>query len=56
VDIIRSNSGLLVLEVNSSPGLKGIGTSTQRDIAGQIVQFIKKSPRPPYRTRMRGMG
>ena len=55
VDIIRSNSGPLVLEVNSSPGLKGIETFTQKDIAGQIVQFIEKRA-GPNRTRTRGKG
>lgn len=55
VDIIRSNNGPLVLEVNSSPGLKGIETFTQKDMAGQIIQFIEKRARP-NRTRTRGTG
>lgn len=42
VDIIRSNRGPLVLEVNSSPGLRGIETATGLDIAGMIVQHIEK--------------
>ncbi|WP_022949085.1 30S ribosomal protein S6--L-glutamate ligase [Methylohalobius crimeensis] len=55
VDIIRSNHGPLVLEVNSSPGLNGIETATGRDIAGQIIQFIEKNARLG-KTRTRGKG
>ncbi len=40
VDILRSSHGPLVLEVNSSPGLNGIETSTKKDIAGMIIDFI----------------
>jgi ribosomal protein S6--L-glutamate ligase len=42
VDILRSNHGPLVMEVNSSPGLEGIEKSTQKDVAGSIVRFIEK--------------
>ena len=42
VDILRSNHGPLVMEVNSSPGLQGIETSTEKDIAGNIIDFIEK--------------
>ncbi len=42
VDIIRSAHGPLVLEVNSSPGLKGIETATNKDVAGAIIQYIEK--------------
>lgn len=42
VDIIRSNSGPLLLEVNSSPGLEGIETATGKDIAGMIIASIEK--------------
>ena len=45
VDIMRSNHGPVVLEVNSSPGLEGIEAATKVDVAGQIVQFIEKSIR-----------
>jgi ribosomal protein S6--L-glutamate ligase len=43
VDIIRSAQGPLILEVNSSPGLEGIETSTKKDIAGEIMAFIEKN-------------
>ncbi|MFZ9034648.1 MAG: 30S ribosomal protein S6--L-glutamate ligase [Francisellaceae bacterium] len=42
VDIIRSNKGPLLLEVNSSPGLEGIETATNIDIAGLMIQSIEK--------------
>lgn len=42
VDILRSNHGPLVMEVNSSPGLEGIETSTNKDVATSIVRFIEK--------------
>ncbi|MCH2234690.1 MAG: 30S ribosomal protein S6--L-glutamate ligase [Crocinitomicaceae bacterium] len=42
VDILRSNRGPMVLEVNSSPGLEGIEGATGVDIAGRIIQAIEK--------------
>lgn len=42
VDIIRSNSGPLLLEVNSSPGLEGIESATGKDIAGMMISTIEK--------------
>lgn len=42
VDIIRSNKGPLLLEVNSSPGLEGIEEVTGKDIAKEIVLAIEK--------------
>lgn len=41
VDIMRSNRGPLVLEVNSSPGLEGIETATGRNVAGKIIEYIE---------------
>jgi ribosomal protein S6--L-glutamate ligase len=46
VDIIRSNYGPLILEVNSSPGLEGIENCTGINIASKIIQFIYKSLNP----------
>jgi len=43
VDLMRSNHGPVVLEVNSSPGLEGIEGSTNIDVAGKIVEFIEKN-------------
>ena len=42
VDMLASKRGLLVLEVNSSPGLEGIEVATNNDIAGEIVEFVAK--------------
>ena len=43
VDLLRSERGPLVMEVNSSPGLEGIELATGKDIAGMIIQFIEKN-------------
>ena len=41
VDIIRSNHGPVVLEINSSPGLEGIEKITGEDIASHIIEYIE---------------
>ncbi|WP_370179567.1 30S ribosomal protein S6--L-glutamate ligase [Alteriqipengyuania sp.] len=41
VDMLRSNHGPVIMEVNSSPGLEGIEAATGKDIAGQIIEFIE---------------
>ena len=46
VDLLRSNNGPLVLEINSSPGLEGIETTTQIDIAGKIIKYIENNAKP----------
>lgn len=43
VDIMRSNHGPLVLEVNSSPGLEGIERATKKDVAGMIIEYLEKN-------------
>lgn len=48
VDILRSNQGPMVLEVNSSPGLEGIETTTEKDIAGHIIEFIEMNAKPNH--------
>ncbi len=55
VDIIRSNHGPLVLEVNSSPGLEGIEAASGKDVAADIIEFIEQNARHG-RTRTRGKG
>lgn len=42
VDLLRSNHGPVVLEVNSSPGLEGIEKATGKDIAGEIIRHLEK--------------
>ncbi|AJC50228.1 30S ribosomal protein S6--L-glutamate ligase [Coxiella endosymbiont of Amblyomma americanum] len=46
VDLLRSKRGPLVLEVNASPGLRGIETITRQDIAGMIINFIERNAKP----------
>jgi ribosomal protein S6--L-glutamate ligase len=55
VDILRSNHGPVVMEVNSSPGLEGIENASGKDIAGQIIEFIEKNGKP-NKTATRGKG
>ena len=43
VDLLRSNHGPVVMEVNSSPGLEGIEQSTGKDVAELIIGYIEKS-------------
>lgn len=42
VDLMRSDRGPLILEVNSSPGLQGIETCSTIDVAGKIITFIQQ--------------
>ncbi|MBJ7555604.1 30S ribosomal protein S6--L-glutamate ligase [Marinomonas spartinae] len=43
VDILRSNNGPLIMEVNSSPGLEGIESATKKDVAKMIIQYLEKA-------------
>lgn len=63
VDMLRSNHGPVVMEVNSSPGLKGIEDASGKDIAELIIKFIEKKitalntgSQQHSRTRTRGKG
>jgi len=47
VDMLESEDGPRVLEVNSSPGLEGIETATGLDIAGAIVDYIASQVKFP---------
>jgi ribosomal protein S6--L-glutamate ligase len=47
VDMLEAASGPSVMEVNSSPGLEGIETATQRDVAGAIVDYIADNVQYP---------
>lgn len=40
VDMLESNDGPMVMEVNSSPGLQGIESSTRLDVAGAVIDYI----------------
>jgi ribosomal protein S6--L-glutamate ligase len=43
VDMLQSDRGPLILEVNSSPGLEGIEKTTNKDIAAAIIRFVEKA-------------
>ncbi len=55
VDILRSNHGPVIMEVNSSPGLEGIEDATGKDVAGLIIGFIEKNCKEG-KTATRGRG
>jgi ribosomal protein S6--L-glutamate ligase len=55
VDLLRSNHGPVVMEVNSSPGLEGIESATGKDIASMIIDFIERNARSG-KTKTRGRG
>ena len=40
VDLMRSNHGPVVLEVNSSPGMEGIEVATGVDVAGKVIDYV----------------
>ena len=60
VDLLRSNHGAVVMEVNSSPGLEGIENASGKDVAGIIIQHMEKRvnalQKKTTRTRTRGKG
>ncbi|HBR36733.1 MAG TPA: 30S ribosomal protein S6--L-glutamate ligase [Sulfitobacter pontiacus] len=52
VDLLRSDSGPKVLEVNSSPGFEGIEKATGKDIVGMVYDMIEARVKPqPVRKR-----
>ena len=46
VDMLRSRRGPVLIEVNSTPGLKGIEQSTGIDIAGRMIAFLETHAQP----------
>ncbi len=55
VDMLRSNHGPVVMEVNSSPGLEGVEKATGLDIAGKIIEYLEKHAKP-HATKTKGKG
>ncbi|MEO1168909.1 MAG: 30S ribosomal protein S6--L-glutamate ligase [Pseudomonadota bacterium] len=55
VDMLRSNHGPVIMEVNSSPGLEGIENATGKDVAGMVIEFIEKNQKAGS-TKTRGKG
>jgi ribosomal protein S6--L-glutamate ligase len=60
VDLLRSNHGPVVMEVNSSPGLEGIESASGKDVADIIIQYMEKRvtevSNRGSRSRTRGKG
>ena len=60
VDLLRSNHGPVVMEVNSSPGLEGIEGASGKDVAGVIIDYMEKRvtevAHRTSRSRTRGKG
>jgi ribosomal protein S6--L-glutamate ligase len=55
VDLLQSNHGPVVMEVNSSPGLEGVEGATNVDVAGKIIEFLENHA-APNKTRDRVKG
>lgn len=55
VDLLRSNHGPVVMEVNSSPGLEGIENATGKDISSMVIEYIEKNAKPGH-TKTKGKG
>lgn len=55
VDMLRSNHGPVVMEVNSSPGLEGIERATGVDVASKIIDYLERNAKP-NKTATRGKG
>ncbi|WP_339741265.1 30S ribosomal protein S6--L-glutamate ligase [uncultured Maricaulis sp.] len=55
VDMLRSNHGPVVMEVNSSPGLEGVEKATGIDVAGKIIETLEKTSMPG-KTKTKGAG
>ncbi len=55
VDMLRSNHGPVIMEVNSSPGLEGVENATGIDIAGRIIEFLEAKAKTG-RTKTKGQG
>jgi ribosomal protein S6--L-glutamate ligase len=49
VDMIESDEGPMVMEVNSSPGLEGIEKTTGIDVAEAIIEHIEREAAPSAR-------
>ena len=55
VDMLRSNHGPVIMEVNSSPGLEGIEKATGKDVAGMTIDFVVANAKAG-KTKTKGKG
>lgn len=53
VDMLQSEKGPVIMEVNSSPGLEGIETATNIDVANKIIEFIENNAHKKFRNKDR---
>ena len=55
VDLLRSNRGPVVVEVNSSPGIEGMEQASGTDVAGAMIEFLERHAERGQ-TKTRGVG
>jgi ribosomal protein S6--L-glutamate ligase len=55
VDMLRSKTGPLVVELNSSPGIEGLEKATGVDVATAMIEFLERNA-APGQTRTKGKG
>jgi ribosomal protein S6--L-glutamate ligase len=55
VDMLRSNRGPVVIEVNSSPGIEGMEQASGADVAGAMIEFLERHAKRGE-TKTRGKG
>lgn len=46
VDLMRTENGPVVMEVNASPGLEGIESATGLDLASRVIDYVVEYARP----------
>jgi ribosomal protein S6--L-glutamate ligase len=51
VDMLQSSRGPLIIEVNSSPGLRGVETASGVDVASEIIKYIETAIDKPRAKR-----
>jgi len=56
VDMLQSDDGPMILEVNSSPGLEGIEKTSEKNIASKIIEHIEKQVEENKKTKKRYQG
>ena len=54
VDILRATRGPLVMEVNASPGLEGVETTSGVDIASRMIAWIERQATPEFCLKIGG--
>lgn len=56
VDMLQSKRGPLILEVNSSPGLRGIESTTGLDVASEIIKYVEDTYSKPHSSKKDKVG